>query len=75
LTFSRLARLDPVSDALYGSGYGTDKAQRYSWLLALKERIPDELVEEETDKYWQRRWEEEASLENEMEGGPNSVQQ
>lgn len=48
----RLAELDPISDALYGTGYMTKRAERYSWLMGLRERIPDELVEEMTDKYW-----------------------
>jgi hypothetical protein len=39
-------------DCLYGSGYGTSRALRYRWLLFVEKRIPDHLVEEETDIYW-----------------------
>jgi hypothetical protein len=53
LIFLRIAQIDPTTDILYGSGYGTQAAVRYSWLLNLKERIPDEDVERETDKYWE----------------------
>lgn len=44
--------MDPVSDALYGSGYMTPRSVRYSWVLGLKERIPIEELEEKTDQYW-----------------------
>jgi len=48
----RLQVLDPYTDILFGSGYGTDLAKRYEWLLELPKRIPDHLVEQETEKYW-----------------------
>jgi hypothetical protein len=51
--FCRFAEKDPYSDILFGSGYGTEKALRYEWLLSLKERIPDEEVEERTNQYWE----------------------
>jgi len=51
----RIAQLDPYTDYIYGSGYGTALARRYEWLLSLKERIPNERVEEETEKYWAGR--------------------
>jgi len=40
----RLAELDPFTDIIYGRGYGSKQAEQYSWLLSLKERIPDHLV-------------------------------
>eukprot|EP01124_Arcella_intermedia_P001555 TRINITY_DN10854_c0_g1_i2.p1 TRINITY_DN10854_c0_g1~~TRINITY_DN10854_c0_g1_i2.p1 ORF type:complete len:341 (-),score=80.83 TRINITY_DN10854_c0_g1_i2:13-1035(-) len=40
----RLAELDPVTDVLYGRGYGSKEAEEYRWLLGLKERIPDSQV-------------------------------
>jgi hypothetical protein len=55
----RIAERDPYTDILFGSGYGTERAKRYEWLLTLKERIPDEDVEMETDKYWARQREKE----------------
>lgn len=50
----RIADRDPYTDILFGSGYGTELAKRYEWLLTLKDRIPNEDVERETDKYWAR---------------------
>jgi hypothetical protein len=50
----RIAERDPYTDILYGSGYGTERAKRYEWLLTLNERIPDDTVETETEKYWER---------------------
>jgi hypothetical protein len=35
------------------SGYRSEKAKRYKWLLSLKERILND-VERETNKYWER---------------------
>jgi len=49
----RIAKNDPYSDIIYGSGYGTEQAKRYEWLLRLSERIPNEDVERETIKYWE----------------------
>jgi len=40
----RLAGLDPFTDIIYGRGYGSKQAEQYSWLLSLKQRIPDHLV-------------------------------
>lgn len=37
------------------SGYGSELSKRYEWLLTIEKRIPDEKVEEETDKYWARQ--------------------
>ena len=34
--------MDPYTDALYGTGYGTERALRCFPLLTLKERIPNE---------------------------------
>jgi len=50
----RITINDPYSDILFGSGYGTEKAKRYEWLLSLPHRIPNEIVEAETNKYWTR---------------------
>lgn len=44
--------MDPVTDILYGSGYQSEKAIRYAWVLGLKERIPNEEVERRTEEYW-----------------------
>jgi len=40
----RIAERDPYSDILYGRGYGSQEAEKYSWLLELSERIPDSEV-------------------------------
>jgi hypothetical protein len=32
--------------------YGTELAKRYEWLLSLKQRIPNNMVEYFTDCYW-----------------------
>jgi len=48
----RIAQMDPYTDIIYGSGYGTPLAKRYSWLLSIEKRIPNDQVEAETDKYW-----------------------
>jgi len=37
----RIAEKDPYTDLLYGRGYGTKEAEKYQWLLTLKERIPE----------------------------------
>lgn len=53
LTRHRLAVLDPITDAIYGSGYMTERAVKYAWVLGLKERIPTEEVERRTELFWQ----------------------
>ena len=52
LTLVRLAKADPIGDAVWGSGWGKWKSQRYTWLFGLPkgERISKEKVEEECDK-------------------------
>jgi hypothetical protein len=65
----RITQKDPYADILFGSGYGSMEAKKYKWLLTLTDRIPDESVEEETKKYWERQ----RNLQNEeqvVEVGP-----
>jgi hypothetical protein len=49
----RLATLDPLSDIIYGRGYGSKQAESYSWLLQLTERIPDHLVVPKEPVYYE----------------------
>lgn len=51
----RLAELDPYSDRLFGRGYGTTAAAKYAWLLGNPTRIPNHMVEIETEKYWKQQ--------------------
>lgn len=48
----RIAQIDPYSDILWGRGWGTPQAERYQWLLGNAKRIPNHLVERETDLFW-----------------------
>lgn len=66
-----LAEIDPLSDILYGSGYGTEKAKRYEWLLSRAEQVPIKDLEAETDAYWKAFNENDESNEhwNIKEGG------
>jgi hypothetical protein len=49
----RLAEIDPFTDIIYGRGYGSRQAEQYSWLLSLKERIPDDQVVPKEPKFYE----------------------
>jgi len=51
----RIAKIDPYTDIIYGTGYKTERAKRYKWLLSNETRIPNDQVEEATDNYWKIR--------------------